>query len=80
MAWWDHVTETPEASRMAVFNIGTLKGSRAWTSTGGQMWPRSWVGAREEWKKAQKNEKKKHTSETMNRIIPICKPVRVCIG
>jgi len=37
---------------------------------GGQANPISIVGARLEWKNAQKNEKKKRTSEVINRIIP----------
>ena len=37
---------------------------------GGQIEPSSGVGAKLLWKKAQKKEKKKATSEVINRIIP----------
>lgn len=42
--------------------------------TGGQQPPSSGVGARLEWKKAQKNPKKKKTSEVINRTIPHRRP------
>ena len=42
---------------------------------GGQIDPSSGVGASLLWKKAQKNEKKKATSEVINRIIPRRRPV-----
>lgn len=43
--------------------------------TGGQQQPSSVVGASLLWKNAQKNAKKKHTSERMNRSIPYRSPV-----
>jgi hypothetical protein len=53
---------------------------------GGHCSPISLVGARLVWKKAQKKEKKKSTSEAIKRIIPhrsplatlrVCKPCKV---
>lgn len=41
---------------------------------GGQNCPISILGEREEWKKAQKKEKKNKISEMINRIIPIRMP------
>jgi len=42
---------------------------------GGQTAPISTVGPKEEWKKAQKNEKKKQTSDKINNNIPHLKPL-----
>lgn len=64
------MTVAPEASKMAVFKRGILKGLKGWMPAGGQVTPSSTVGARLEWKKAQKNEKKNSTSEVINKIIP----------
>ena len=53
---------------------------------GGQAHPNSGAGANLLWKKAQKNAKKKRTSEAINKIIPhrrlvitvgLCKPCNV---
>ena len=74
-AWWDQVTVAPELRRIAVFNKGTAKGFTASIPTGGHSQPNSIEGLREEWKKAQKKLKKKHTSETIKRIIPSLKPL-----
>lgn len=41
---------------------------------GGQQHPSSGVGASLLWKNAQKNAKKKHTSDRINRIIPQRRP------
>jgi len=73
--WWDHVTVTPEASRIAVFSSGTCKGLNGWIPVGGQVDPSSIVGDRLEWKNAQKNDTKNRTSDTINRIIPHRSPV-----
>ena len=64
------MTVTPDASSTAVFRSGTLNGLIGVTPIGGQQHPSSGVGAKLLWKKAQKNAKKKHTSERMNKIIP----------
>ena len=42
---------------------------------GGQTAPISIVGPKEEWKKAQKNEKKNITSDVINNNIPYLKPL-----
>ena len=44
--WWAHVTETPEASRTAVFRSGTSNGFNGVMPVGGQHSPTSGVGAR----------------------------------
>lgn len=84
--WCAHVTVTPEASKTAVFRSGTLNGLMGVIPTGGQQQPNSGVGASLLWKKAQKNAKKKHTSDKMNKIIPhrrplatydVCAPINV---
>jgi hypothetical protein len=43
--------------------------------TGGHIDPISIVGAKLEWKKAQKKEKKNIISEIINKIIPIFNPI-----
>lgn len=69
--WWAHVTETPDESRMIVFKSGIWKGLNAEIFLGGHSIPISIEGASLEWKKAQKNDTKNRTSETINKIIPI---------
>jgi hypothetical protein len=69
------VTVTPDARSTAVFNRGTLKGLMGVIPTGGQQQPSSGVGAKLLWKNAQKNAKKKHTSDRMNRIMPHRRPL-----
>lgn len=73
--WWAQVTVTPEARRTAVFNRGTEKGLIGEIPVGGHVQPISGVGASLLWKNAQKNAKKNITSEMMNRINPIRRPV-----
>jgi hypothetical protein len=73
--WWAQVTVTPDASRTAVLRRGTLKGFKGLIPIGGQQHPISGVGDRLLWKNAQKNAKKKHTSDKMNRIIPRRRPL-----
>jgi hypothetical protein len=55
---------------MAVFSRGICNGLKGVIPAGGHIAPNSVVGERLLWKKAQKNDKKKKTSETMNKIIP----------
>lgn len=69
-AWCLQVTLIPDDKRTIVFNNGTEKGLNGWSPLGGQSLPRSTLGLRELWKKAQKNDTKKNTSETINKIIP----------
>jgi len=68
------VTVAPEDKRIAVLRRGTSKAFIVEIPTGGQRLPTSTVGTKEEWKKAQKKEIKKKTSEIMNHNIPIFKP------
>ena len=55
---------------MAVFNRGIWKGLKGLIPWGGQRDPNSMAGDRLLWKKAQKKDKKKSTSDVINRIIP----------
>jgi hypothetical protein len=73
--WCAHVTVTPQASRIAVFNNGTCRGLYGWIPAGGQVDPSSIVGDSLEWKNAQKNDTKNKTSDTINKIIPHRSPV-----
>jgi len=68
--WCAHVTVTPEAKRIAVFSSGICMGLNGSIPVGGQVDPSSIVGDRLVWKKAQKNDTKNRTSDTINRIIP----------
>ena len=74
MLWCAHVTVTPEARRIAVFSRGTSRGLRGLIPVGGHCPPSSGVGARLEWKNAQKKPRKKNASDVMNRIIPYRSP------
>ena len=54
----------------------------AWIPVGGQADPTSTLGLNEAWKNAQKNARKKKTSEEINRTIPNRIPLstlRVCL-
>jgi hypothetical protein len=68
--WCAHVTVTPEARRIAVLRRGIWRGLKGLIPQGGHIAPISIVGARLLWKKAQKKEIKKKTSEIINKIIP----------
>lgn len=57
-----------------MFKRGILIGLKEWMSRGGQLCPNSIVGEMLLWKKAQKNDTKKNTSEVINRIIPVFNP------
>jgi hypothetical protein len=58
-----------------VFNNGTFMGLNEWILLGGQFNPISMLGEILEWKYAQKNDRKKNTSEVINKIIPIFRPL-----
>lgn len=57
-----------------MFKSGISKGLNGMIPFGGHNCPISGVGAREEWKYAQKNDKKNIISEIINKIIPIRSP------
>ena len=61
--WCVHVTVIPELSNVSVFSRGMAVGFRVSMPSGGQFAPISIVGASLLWKKAQKKEKKKSTSD-----------------
>jgi hypothetical protein len=44
IAWWAHVTDTPDDSRMIVFNSGTFIGLNEMIALGGQFCPISMFG------------------------------------
>ena len=71
---WDHVTLTPEEIKIIVFNKGTPHGLNTWIPAGGQQDPSSTFGDSLAWKKAQKKERKKKTSEVINNTIPQWSP------
>jgi len=73
--WCAQVTVTPDANSTAVFRRGTLNGFSGLIPVGGQQHPSSWVGANLLWKNAQKNAKKKSTSDVINKIMPQRSPV-----
>lgn len=73
--WWHIVTVKPENSNKIVFTIGWWNIFNTIIWSGGQLKDISAVGEREEWKKAQKKLKKKHISDTINKIIPILSPL-----
>lgn len=68
--WCDHVTVNPEEIKIIVFIKGISKGLKGLIPKGGQSWPISIDGAKDEWKYAQKKEKKNKISEIINKIIP----------
>lgn len=80
--WWAAVKVIPDLRRIIVFINGILIGLNDLIPLHGQFCPIKISGERHEWKKAQKKDKKKNTSDVMNRIIPILSPERtsfVCI-
>ena len=64
-----------EDNKIAVFNKGICKGLNGRIPVGGHNDPISIVGDNLLWKKAQKNERKKNTSEIIKRIIPHRNPL-----
>jgi len=55
---------------MIVFNKGIIKALKGSTPLGGHITPNSIFTDKLEWKKAQKNETKNITSDTINKTIP----------
>ena len=78
MLWWDHVTVTPDDSKMMVFRRGILMGLNGLMASGGQFWPNSIVGEILVWRNAQKKATKNRTSDVMNRIIPVFMMLITC--
>ena len=67
---WAQVIEHPLERRIIVLRRGTSSGLIGVMPAGGQMFPNSRVGWRDEWKKAQKKARKKNTSDLINKSIP----------
>lgn len=74
-AIWAQVIVAPEDNKIDVLSKGTSKGLIGSIPVGGQIEPTSTLGLKAEWKKAQKNAKKKNTSEQINKSIPIRMPL-----
>ena len=74
IAWCVQVTVAPELNKTTVFNKGIENGFNGSTPLGGQTAPISTVGTKLLWKKAQKKEKNKQTSDKINKIIPYFSP------
>lgn len=68
--WWAQVTVTPEDKRIAVLRRGISNGLNGLIPIGGHIIPISTTGAKLLWKKAQKKDTKKSTSEAINKIMP----------
>jgi len=80
IAWWAHVTDTPEDNKIIVLSSGTWKALNGEIPVGGHKSPVSNVGDRLLWKNAQKKEKKNKTSEVINSIIPHLRPfITMCV-
>jgi len=75
--WWDQVIDAPDLIRMNVFRRGTSVGLNGLISFGGHFSPTSMFGAIALWKKAQKKETNRNTSEVIKRIIPVFSVVSV---
>lgn len=73
--WWAHVTVIPDANKIAVLSRGIWNGLNGTMPAGGHVAPNSTAGDSLLWKNAQKNEMKKNTSETINKIIPQRNPI-----
>jgi len=69
------VIDTPDNIKITVFNKGTPHGFKGCILTGGHTAPRNIDGDKLEAKYAQKNPKKNITSEPINKINPIFKPL-----
>lgn len=67
--------QTPLLKRIAVFNNGTSNGSNTSIPTGGHTDPIDTSGLKALWKKPQKKEMKKITSDKINNIIPNFNPL-----
>jgi hypothetical protein len=65
----------PEVNKIRVLRRGICTGLKGKIPLGGQIIPSSIVGERLLWKKPQKNEMKKNTSDVINRIIPHRSPI-----
>lgn len=72
--WCADVNVTPDLSKIIVFISGIPIGLKDLIPLQGQFWPIKMSGDKEEWKKAQKNDKKKNTSDVINSSIPNFKP------
>lgn len=69
----------PDLKRIMVFKRGTWLGLKGEIPMGGHCDPSSGAGLSLMWKNAQKNDKKKNTSEIINRIMPHRRPLAVNI-
>jgi len=75
IAWWHHVTEIPEETKIIVFKNGMPMGSKHLIPEGGQKPPNSVAGDSARCKYVQNILKKKKHSEKIKKIIPNLKPL-----
>lgn len=68
--WCVHVTVRPEDTKIIVLRRGISNGLKGMIPKGGQICPISIEGDKDEWKNAQKKEKKNKISDEINKIIP----------
>lgn len=73
--WWEAVNVIPDLNKINVLRRGILIGLNDSIPLQGHICPIKISGDKEQWKKAQKNDKKKNTSEVINKIIPVFIPV-----
>lgn len=72
--WQAHIMVTLKARRTAIFRSGTSRGFRGSIPVGNHHPLSSSLGTRLDQKKAQKNPRKKSSSDVIQRIIPYSKP------
>lgn len=73
--WCAQVTAAPELNNKIVFNNGICQGLNVVKKAGGHMPPKTGLGLKLTWKKAQKKPKKNIISDKINKITPIFNPV-----
>lgn len=73
--WCAAVNETPDLSKIIVFINGIPIGLNLLIPLQGHFCPIKMSGDKEEWKNAQKKDKKKNTSDVIKSIIPNFNPI-----
>ena len=74
ITWWLHVTVKPESNKIRVLSRGIFKGFNTLIPSGGHTEPKTTLGERLAWKKAQKKEKNNISSDIIKRITPSLNP------
>lgn len=73
--WWAAVSVIPDLNKIRVFIRGIPIGLNDLIPLQGHICPMKISGDNEQWKNAQKNDKKKNTSDVINNIIPSFNPI-----